>query len=208
VAFCTKCGKALRDADDFCAGCGLKVDLAKPSEDNHVVQPSSTIGTANQGIAPDQQSVPTSKQGDRSSKLGSNWITIAIVAAVFLTIGFLVGRSSSRPSAAPVATSTTTIPNGGGASLSQAIDACQADGATVETAIAAFHAQNPSAVPTAANLVSESYLVSFPDNTSHYVFGIASGILYEAPPSVTTPAGGTDWNQWTGGQTCSSATVR
>jgi general secretion pathway protein G len=94
-----------------------------------------------------------------------------------------------------------------------AIAACQADGATVETAIAAYNAQNTSGTPTAANLVSGGYLVSFPNNASHYLFGINGGVLYESigtntvPLTVTSGTASAGWTAWSGASTCSSTTV-
>jgi prepilin-type N-terminal cleavage/methylation domain-containing protein len=101
------------------------------------------------------------------------------------------------------------------------ISACQADGATVETAIAAYNAQvtdgtkptsptyvtgNP--VPTAPSDLVPNYLASFPDST-HYEYAIdSSGKLWEAigktplPATFTTP-----WAPWTGSGTCTSTTT-
>ncbi len=100
-----------------------------------------------------------------------------------------------------------------------AVAACQADGATVETAIAAYNAQvtNSSTVPaTAANLVP-TYLVSFPSNPTHYVMSINSGKLYVTAPygtgtaptvynNTSTPIAA-DWNLWSGSATCVSPTT-
>jgi general secretion pathway protein G len=103
-----------------------------------------------------------------------------------------------------------------------AVAACQADGATVETAIAAFNAQNSSGTPDASGLVTGSYLVSFPSNTTHYLFIIdTNGVLWEAKagatiPVITSPAvsstpaqiaTATGWAKWTGAGTCNSNTV-
>jgi general secretion pathway protein G len=88
-----------------------------------------------------------------------------------------------------------------------AIAACQADGATVETAIAAWNAQNTSGTVTAASLTSGGYLVSFPNNTSHYQFAISGGVLYEANAGVSTAVPGAGWAAWSGAGSCSTATV-
>ena len=88
----------------------------------------------------------------------------------------------------------------GGVTGQSAVAACQADGATVATAMAAFNAQYPNVVPTATNLVSytptgattaKSYIASFPSNIPHYTYTISSGKLYVFTGNylehVTTP---------------------
>jgi hypothetical protein len=60
--------------------------------------------------------------------------------------------------------------------------ACQADGATVSTAMAAYEAQNPGRQPTAADLESSarggSYLQGWPYNPAYYRYSINSrGVL-------------------------------
>jgi hypothetical protein len=64
----------------------------------------------------------------------------------------------------------------------QVLRACQADGATVSTAIAAFEAQNPGSTVTEASLVSNThggpYLQNWPGNRSYYIFTLtARGVL-------------------------------
>jgi hypothetical protein len=77
--------------------------------------------------------------------------------------------------------------------------ACQADGATVSTAMAAYEAQNPGRQPTAADLESSarggSYLQGWPYNPAYYRYSINSrGVLELAimkavgPPFVYTTA--------------------
>jgi hypothetical protein len=71
---------------------------------------------------------------------------------------------------------------------SRYVDACQADGATVETAMAAFHDQHPSVVPTKALLTGKAlggpYLQKWPHNAPHYTFFLtASGELLLSAPS-------------------------
>jgi len=87
----------------------------------------------------------------------------------------------------------------GGITGKSAIAACQADGATVSTAIAALEAQYPGTVITggsASNLVSGAsggpYLQSWPNNSSHYSFNVTSGATGVAglnvdPAGVTAP---------------------
>ena len=72
----------------------------------------------------------------------------------------------------------------GGVTGQSAISACQADGATVATAMAAFNAQNPGITVTSAKLQSNApnstspYIQSWPSNIPHYVYAISSGSLY------------------------------
>src|ERR1700689_5551768 len=68
----------------------------------------------------------------------------------------------------------------GGITGKSAIAACQADGATVSTAIAALEAQYPGTTWTSANLISTThggpYIQSWPNNSAHYSYG-GSGTL-------------------------------
>jgi prepilin-type N-terminal cleavage/methylation domain-containing protein len=88
----------------------------------------------------------------------------------------------------------------GGITGKSAVASCQADGATVSTAISAFNAQNPGATVTQAMLVNASsaygssyggsYIQSWPNNGTHYVFAIANGAVTYL--GITgTPAAGT-----------------
>jgi prepilin-type N-terminal cleavage/methylation domain-containing protein len=76
----------------------------------------------------------------------------------------------------------------GGITGKSAVAACQADGATVSTAIAAFTAENPGVLVTAngANLIATAlggpYIQSWPNNPAHYVFAITAGSV--GPPFV------------------------
>ena len=95
----------------------------------------------------------------------------------------------------------------GGITGKSAQAACAADGATIETAAAAFLAQNPSATlpgsisttgVSTSDLISgtgyigEPYISSWPSNGTHYAFGYVGGVLQiEAPGSASwaaTPA--------------------
>jgi general secretion pathway protein G len=71
----------------------------------------------------------------------------------------------------------------GGITGKSAIAACQADGATVSTAIAALEAQYPGTTVSQLALTGASdggpYIQSWPNNTTHYAFSLAAG---------TTPA--------------------
>ena len=69
-----------------------------------------------------------------------------------------------------------------------AINACIADVATIQTAIAAFEATNPTTVPTKALLISKGYLVSWSKNYPYYTNSISkSGVLLVAAPSYFAP---------------------
>jgi len=72
---------------------------------------------------------------------------------------------------------------------SQARAACQADGATVATAMAAYEAENPGKFPTMADLISSAhggpYLQSAPNNPAYYRFSIAPhGVLKNCDSKV------------------------
>jgi prepilin-type N-terminal cleavage/methylation domain-containing protein len=80
-----------------------------------------------------------------------------------------------------------------------AVAACQADGATVATAISLFNNQNPATTVTIGGLTSGPaaslggpYISSWPSNGTHYSFGISAGTLIVEAPwptafSATTP---------------------
>ena len=87
----------------------------------------------------------------------------------------------------------------GGITGKSAVAACQADGATVSTAISAFNAQNPGTTVTQplllGNTLGGPYLQSWPSNGTHYNFGIVGGVLAIQAPGTsvwaTTPVIGT-----------------
>ena len=67
----------------------------------------------------------------------------------------------------------------GGITSKSAVAACQADGATVSTAIAALEAQYPgttlsqSALTTTSVNASSAYIQSWPNNSAHYSFTVS-----------------------------------
>jgi prepilin-type N-terminal cleavage/methylation domain-containing protein len=76
----------------------------------------------------------------------------------------------------------------GGITGKSAVAACQADGATVATAISALNAQYPGALVAAGAPSNETalllgtasggpYISSWPSNPGHYAFGLFSGTL-------------------------------
>src|SRR5665213_1552336 len=99
----------------------------------------------------------------------------------------------------------------GGVVGKSAVAACQADGATVATAITTLENQNSawgvSGVNGATNnltttqllsgggLTGDPYLGSWPSNSPHYTFVMTSGALYLAHGTVTSA-------QYTGPQMC------
>jgi general secretion pathway protein G len=78
----------------------------------------------------------------------------------------------------------------GGITGKSAVAACQADGATVSTAMAAFAAENPGTTVSQTNITANTlggpYIQSWPSNLPHYAFQITSGALNIS----TGPAGG------------------
>jgi general secretion pathway protein G len=107
----------------------------------------------------------------------------------------------------------------GSVTSKSAQSACQADGATVNTAMAAYNANNGSFPTTSTQLLGTTaggpYLQSWPNNTTHYYFAIdaTDSKLYEAPGNTTgtpptAPTGTTTgWTVWAGSSTCSAANV-
>lgn len=77
----------------------------------------------------------------------------------------------------------------GGITGKSAVAACQADGATVQTAMAAYNNLNSSSTASQSNLTTPTggtqYLQSWPNNTAHYVFAITSGTLYVGITAAT-----------------------
>ena len=84
----------------------------------------------------------------------------------------------------------------GGVTGKSQLAACQADGATISTALSAFRAQNPSITqPTSTDLTAvgtygagsgSSYIQSWPNNSS-YAFKLSAGKLEVAKLTNGTP---------------------
>jgi prepilin-type N-terminal cleavage/methylation domain-containing protein len=78
----------------------------------------------------------------------------------------------------------------GGVTSKSAIAACQADGTTVNTAIAAFNAGGYGTPATQALLLGTTdggpYVQSWPSNGTHYAFSVVAGALDIAVPSTGT----------------------
>ena len=93
-----------------------------------------------------------------------------------------------------------------------AVSACQADGATVNTAMSAYNAQNGAYPTTEAELTGTAnggpYLQSWPNNPAHYQFALdTSGKLWVALPTVSTTVGNTGWVQWAGASVCTQTAI-
>jgi len=78
----------------------------------------------------------------------------------------------------------------GGVTGKSAVAACNSDAETVETAIAAFHIDNPTLAPTPSLLTSASrggpFLASWPKNGSHYSISVTSRgtVMVSAPAAA------------------------
>ncbi|HEV3187313.1 MAG TPA: prepilin-type N-terminal cleavage/methylation domain-containing protein [Acidimicrobiales bacterium] len=104
----------------------------------------------------------------------------------------------------------------GGITGKSAVAACQADGATVSTAIAAFNAQNPGLlVGTSAaqqalltgNTLGGPYIQSWPSNLPHYRFymdATTAGQLDVATSPVGAVLIGTTGGAYTGPTSCAA----
>ena len=114
----------------------------------------------------------------------------------------------------------------GGVAGTSAIAACEADGSSINTAMAALDASIPGATPlltsgAATNDLAPGYLQTIPSNTTHYTFAISSdGVLFVGGPTATPPSTPTaanfklapwattnattlaGWVQWGGSSTC------
>jgi len=82
----------------------------------------------------------------------------------------------------------------GGVAGTSAVAACNADGASINTAIAAYQAQNAEALPTSTTQLvgTSNYLASWPNNTSHYKFQLTSAGVLQVGKAGTAPA----WINW------------
>jgi general secretion pathway protein G len=78
----------------------------------------------------------------------------------------------------------------GGVTSSSAKSACAADVATIQVAVAAYEAQNNSAVPATIAALVPTYLAAAPSNTSHYTLTLSGtgGVLLADPLFTTATA--------------------
>ena len=93
----------------------------------------------------------------------------------------------------------------GGLTGQSAQAACEADGATVSSAIVAFNNQNPGVTVTTNGLLDGTpangmnpYIGSWPSNDPHYAYSLPAGTLL-----VTVPTGGST-NPYKGPGSCSA----
>ncbi len=95
----------------------------------------------------------------------------------------------------------------GGITGKSAVAACQADGATVSTAISAFNAQNPGTTVTQSYLTTSSsttggpYIQSWPSNGTHYSYSLTGGVLQLTALDSSTATAQTTFN-YTGPASC------
>jgi hypothetical protein len=103
---------------------------------------------------------------------------ILLIAMVVIAVGALLVSHYAFGGKSSTNTTTTTGPP----ALAKAYRACVADGSTIETAIAAFKAENPDQKPSESTLVSGGqggpYLQSWTYNPEFYSFTLANGVLY------------------------------
>lgn len=96
---------------------------------------------------------------------------VAVAAGAVLVNHFVFEHKAAAKRTAP------TEP-----ALARALQSCQADGATIETAISAFNATNPGLVPTESELTSSQlggpYLQSWANDPRYYSFTLSNGVLY------------------------------
>jgi hypothetical protein len=133
-------------------------------------------------------------------------IGVMVLAALGLSVG-VAGACTRR-----IDTKSVTHLTQRSSQTTQAERACEADGATVSTAMAAFAAQNPGTVPTMTTLISQEnggpYIENAPVNPAYYKFSISHGVLKVAaakslgPPMVyATPV------TYTGPESCRGVRV-
>ena len=95
----------------------------------------------------------------------------------------------------------------GGITSKSAVAACQADGATVSSAIAVWEAQYPGTVVSQLNLTGTAdggpYIQSWPNNTSHYTFSLAAGTT---PSALQLAVGSGAAAAYNGPSSCNSVT--
>jgi prepilin-type N-terminal cleavage/methylation domain-containing protein len=93
----------------------------------------------------------------------------------------------------------------GGITGKSAVAACQADGATVSTAIAALEAQYPNTAVTTALLTGTTdggpYLQSWPNNPTHYTYSLNGG---STPSALQLAVGSGAAAQYNGPSSCNS----
>lgn len=82
----------------------------------------------------------------------------------------------------------------GGVTGKSAVAACEADGNTISTALAAFSANNPSVTPTQTLLTGTTdggpYIQSWPSNLPHYAYALDANGKLDIVTDASTSANG------------------
>ncbi len=96
----------------------------------------------------------------------------------------------------------------GGVTGKSAVSACEADGTTIETAIAAFNANNPGVTVTQPLLTGTTdggpYIQSWPSNLPHYAYSISGGALDIATSPAGAVTSSSTMNPYSGVGSCST----
>ena len=160
---CSFCGRVPPDQSRYCPYCGHQ----REGRDE-----SATRDSSEDGSLPLSDSTPATHS--RRRLLGRAVVGVCIV---LLLVGGATG--SFLPSQLP---RNRTPRSPISKQRERAFNACQADGATLTTAIAAFRAENPGATPDESDLLNSSfggpYIQTWPSNPSWYVFNLNFGRLY------------------------------
>lgn len=169
---CSFCGRVPPDRSHYCPYCGHQ------REDT---QGCVSRDSLEDDAPPLSDSTPTTHP--RRRLLARAVVGVSIV---LLLVGGATG--SFWPSQPPrVRTSSSSVST----QRVRAFNACQADGATLTTAIAAFKAENPGITPDESDLLDSSfggpYIQTWPSNPSWYVFNLNFGRLYLQSPSGAWP---------------------
>ena len=96
----------------------------------------------------------------------------------------------------------------GGITGKSAVSACEADGTTIQTAMAAFETNNPGVTLTSLTQLTQTanggpYLQSVPSNLPHYAFQISSGQLQIDTQPAGAVSSTSTFSPYTGVSSCS-----
>jgi general secretion pathway protein G len=98
----------------------------------------------------------------------------------------------------------------GGITGKTAVASCQADGSTIETAMAAFENQNPEVTITTSNITGTAlggpYIQSWPNNLPHYQFKIttAGALQVSTGPIAGQVSAGSPYVAYSGPSSCAA----
>lgn len=110
MAFCTKCGKELKDGDKFCYYCGAQVN------------PRNTTG---QSAAQGQASQGKGKDGTPAAGADIKKLTVAVAAAVLVLSGVFIGANMKRAKEPAVQVAADQDTRGVDAADPDAVDAAK-----------------------------------------------------------------------------------